>query len=245
MKLKENLLCSIFIKGQSYELNTKQLLILFIFSVIVIPSFAQGNKFPENLDTVFGGTEFIEISEEAVRKSVNYHMEKYPKSTLKDLYKYFFQDKYGPGHMINDTEVAKNYLLSELNSYVEITEDSAEPIGWEQNFYRVNLSLIKNNLIPFDVFFDAFLESAENIKPYPIEKWKKEWSILERVIQSMSFSLPDYEKDSREIQERLNEGKYVGHHSEIFNKTYNPHYRIISKKVFIENLLPLLESENK
>ena len=41
--------------------------------------------------------------EEAVRVAVSRQMQKYPKSTLKDLYKNFFQDKFGPGHIIGDT----------------------------------------------------------------------------------------------------------------------------------------------
>jgi len=178
-----------------------------------------------------------------VRKAIEQQMHVYPKSTLKDLYKHFFQDKYGPGHMINDTDAAKNYLLKELNSYTEISGVIAEPTGWEHNFYRVNLSVIKNELIPFDLFFDAFVRSVNNIKPVSIEEWKNEWLQIEAIIKSMNLLLPDYVQDSEEIQEKLKEGKYVGHHSKQFNETYNPHYRIIDKEIFEKELLPLLESD--
>ena len=41
--------------------------------------------------------------DKAVRTAVERQMQFYPKSTLKDLYKNFFQDKFGPGHIISDT----------------------------------------------------------------------------------------------------------------------------------------------
>lgn len=39
-----------------------------------------------------------------------WQMKTYPKSTLKDLYKNFFQDKFGPGHIISDTTSAGKFL---------------------------------------------------------------------------------------------------------------------------------------
>ena len=98
--------------------------------------------------------------EKAVHVAVSRQMQKYPKSTLKDLYKNFFQDKFGPGHIIGDTASAGNYLRRELASYTECTGDIAEPTGWEGNFLRVNLSVIKNGQIPYATFFDAFVRSV-------------------------------------------------------------------------------------
>ena len=85
--------------------------------------------------------------EKAVREAVSRQMQNYPKSTLKDLYKNFFQDKFGPGHIISDTTAAGNYLRRELASYTECTGEIAEPTGWEGNFLRVNLSVIKSGRI--------------------------------------------------------------------------------------------------
>lgn len=84
----------------------------------------------------------------AVREAVTRQMQTYPKSTLKDLYKNFFQDKFGPGHIISDTTAAGNYLRREMASYSEIEGAVAEPTGWEGNFLRVNLSVIKTGQIP-------------------------------------------------------------------------------------------------
>ncbi len=178
--------------------------------------------------------------ETAVREAVMWQMEAYPESTLKDIYKNFFQDRFGPGHIIADTAAAGNYLRRELASYSETSGAAAEPTGWERNFYRVNLSVVKDGSIPCGVFLDAFVRSVNGIEPVSLEEWKAEWARIEGVIGSMNPDIPGYEVDSAEIWRRLEEGDYVGHHSEAFSKAYSPHYRIVSRRIFEEELLPLL-----
>ena len=87
----------------------------------------------------------------------------------------------------------------------------------------------------------AFVRSVNGINPITIEEWKKEWSEIERVISSMRLDLPNYEIELKEIEERLERGEYVGHHSQIFEECYSPHYRIISRDIFEQELLPLFK----
>lgn len=178
--------------------------------------------------------------EKAVRDAVSRQMRAYPKSTLKDLYKNFFQDKFGPGHIISDTTAAGNYLRRELSSYTECAGDIAEPTGWEGNFLRVNLSVIKNGQISYPVFFDAFVRSVNGVRPVTVIEWQKEWLQIESIIRSMKLSLPGYDDDRKEIEDRLDRGEYVGHHSKVFEESYSPHYRIISRQIFEKELRPLL-----
>lgn len=182
--------------------------------------------------------------ESAVRKSVKRQMEHYPQSTLKDIYKNFFQDEFGPGHIISDTTAAGNYLRREMNSYSTITGEVAEPLGWQGNFLRVNLSVIKEGIIPYDIFFEAFIESVNGIHPRTVPEWAEEWEKIEHIIYTMQLSLPGYETDKSEITDRLKRGEYVGHHSKVYEDTYHPHYRIISKKLYDKRLAPLLQSND-
>lgn len=179
--------------------------------------------------------------ESAVRIAVETQMRNYPKSTLKDIYKNFFQDKYGPGHLVADTSRAGNYIREEMASYTDCDGEIAEPTGWEGNFYRVNLSVIKENKIAYPIFFDAFIRSVNGIKPMPVEEWTKEWREIEKIIEKMNLELPNYVADKKDIEKNLQEGNYVGHHSKLFEQTYSPHYRIISKQIFEEELKPLLK----
>lgn len=178
--------------------------------------------------------------ETAVRASVEQQIHRYPASTLKDLYKNFFQDRYGPGHIVSDTAASGNYLRRELDSYTMIQGETAEPLGWEGNYLRVNLSVIKEGKVPYPVFFDAFVRSVNGIQPIPVAEWAVEWDRIETIIASMLPGLPGYETDKAEITERLNRGEYVGHHSDVFEKTYDPHYRIFSREIYEAEIEPLL-----
>ena len=178
--------------------------------------------------------------ETAVCEAVNRQMQLYPASTLRDLYKNFFQDKFGPGHIVADTTGAGNYLRRELASYEEITGDYAESTGWEGNYVRVNLSVIKEGLVPYPVFFDAFYRSVNGIVPPDVADWQEEWNRIEAVIASIYPDLPDYTADKNTITENLNRGEFVGHHSPQFESHYSPHYRIMSRAIYETEIKPLL-----
>lgn len=182
-----------------------------------------------------------QMFENAVKTAVNMQLKSYPHSTLRDLYKNFFQDKFGPGHLIQDTVVAGNYLRKELASFEEAEGAYYEPTGWEHRFYRVNLSVIKEGLVPYESFFDAFVRSVNEIVPVSIEIWAEEWKAIDAIIYSMNLTLSGYETDRKEIFDLLKQGEYVMHHSPEFEANYSPHYRIIERSVFeqeIRHLLP-------
>lgn len=178
--------------------------------------------------------------ENAVEKAVNDQLKTYPQSTLRDIYKNFFQDNFGPGHLIKDTATAGNYLRKELASFEQAEGAYFEPTGWEHRFYRVNLSVIKEGLVSYAHFFDAFVRSVNGIIPTSVEAWVKEWTAIDSIIQSMNLQLPHYETDRREIFDLLKRGEYVMHHSAEFEANYSPHYRIIEKSVFEKEIKPFL-----
>ncbi|MDH6303408.1 hypothetical protein M2459_000658 [Parabacteroides sp. PF5-5] len=174
---------------------------------------------------------------ELIRVAVENQLSIYPKSTLQDLYKNFFQDYFGPGHMVNDTASAGAYLDRELASFEQAPGAYYEPTGYNGNFYRVNLSVIKEGLISRDVFFDAFIRSVSNIQTISIEEWEREWMLIDSVIQAMNLVLPNYEQDREMLFSLLEQGKYVVHHSEVFSEAYDPHYRIINRDIFLKEIL--------
>ena len=53
------------------------------------------------------------------------------------------------------------------------------------------------------------------------------------------------EKDLAAIDSLMAEGHYILHHSRIFNETYHPHYRIINRHIFEQQLKPALEKQQK
>jgi hypothetical protein len=175
---------------------------------------------------------------ERIRTAVENQLSMYPKSTLQDLYKNFFQDYFGPGHIVGDTLSAGAYLSVELASLRQTDSVYYEPTGYNGNFYKVNLSVVTDGLISRDAFFDAFIRSVSDIQTIMPDEWKKEWKEIDAAIHAMGLPLADYTRERENIFSLLEQGKYVMHHSESFSETYDPHYRIIGREIFFNEILP-------
>lgn len=180
-------------------------------------------------------------TEQKIHQAVETQLATYPHSTLRDLYKNFFQDRFGPGHIIADSSSADRYLRSELSSSTLFEGADYEPTGYEGRFLRVNLGVIADGRVPYEKFFDAFVRSVNGIVMPTIAEWQQEWAEIEAVILKMNIQLDNMEADRAEIKQLLDSGGYVMHHSESFNRHYSPHYRIIERTIFEQEILPLLE----
>ena len=182
----------------------------------------------------------VNPTHEKIRQSVERQLELYPESTLRDLYKNFFQDRFGPGHIIADNTAADRYLRYELNTAEGFEGLDYEPTGYEGRFLRVNLGVIADGRVPYDKYFDAFVRSVNGITPISIEEWSKEWHEIDSVIMTMGLDLENMAHDRAEIKALIDGGDYVMHHSQRFNDHYQPHYRIIERTIFEREILPLL-----
>ena len=179
-------------------------------------------------------------TDKAIIEAVEKQMKMYPESILRDLYKNFFQDYFGPGHIIANTEAANNYLQQELSSVTEFEGEDYEYTGYRGKMVRVNLKVIADGRVEYDKYLDAFLRSVNGITPPSIEEWRAEWAKIDSVIMTMGIELDNAEEDRRVITQLLNDNKFVMHHSRQFNEHYAPHYRIIERTIFEEEILPLI-----
>lgn len=176
-----------------------------------------------------------------VHTAVERMMVDYPASTLQDIYKSFFQDRFGPGHIVPDTAKAAAYLRHELGLVENLDVKLYEPTGDKGNYYRVALAAIASGKVPFETYLSCFLRSVREVETVDVEAWAAEWEQKERIIASMNLDLPGYAEDAAAIEEMLASGRYAVHHSKQYNKHYAPHYRIIEKEIFEAEILPLLE----
>ncbi|GAB4365021.1 MAG: hypothetical protein Kow0042_03960 [Calditrichia bacterium] len=192
---------------------------------------AQVGDFPED-----------QSRQRAIRKAVREELQWHPAATLSDLYKNFFQGRFGPGHLIPDAEVARNYLQTELEQNTEFDTVLWQPVGYEGRYFRVNLRLVREGKISFEQLLDAFVESANTARPPSLDEWKSEWGFILKVIEGMNLLLPDFERDKQRIAENLARGVFIGHHSREFVRTYHPHYRVVSKEQF-QRLQQIMEKK--
>ncbi len=170
-------------------------------------------------------------NENRIERAIQTELKHYPEARLRDIYKNFFQDAFGPGHLIPDTAHAGGYLNYELQQPIGDTL-KWQAVGPANDFYRINLALVKEGVIPRSVLLEAMVESAVLARNPDMETWKKEWQDVMKVIEAMNIEIADFESDKEAIEALLAKDEYVMHHSEHYNKTYNRHYRIVHKTVF-------------
>lgn len=181
--------------------------------------------------------------EQAMAEAVEELMERYPEATLQDVYKSCFQDHFGVAHLLADRERVKGYIAYELSTADSLVAAYYEPCGWRGEFVRVNLSAVSDGRITVDELTDAFMASAAYSKNEVSEEWLAEWNELLRLIKArgLDSELASFQTDSARLAALLDEGKYVMHHSEAYGAAYHPHYRIIHRSVFEEQILPKLK----
>lgn len=175
----------------------------------------------------------------SVEQAVGEMMLRFPMSQLRDVYKSFFQDRFGLEHLVPDSASAARYLDRELE---QMDDDNRfpdfEPTGNRHNFVRVNLHLVKQGLVPRHVLLHAVLESAA-FNAELVEQWRDEWTAIEKTIGRIYPALLQG-SDRAEIQTLLASGRYALHHSERFRQCYDPHYRIVAREVFLREIYPLI-----
>lgn len=181
----------------------------------------------------------------AINEAITVLLERYPVSRYDDVYKSFMQDYFGPGHILGDTARSGAYLRKELASATRFDGALYEPTGYEGNFYRVNLSLIRDSVIDYPVYFDAFVRSVSTIVPPSLSEWRQKWAVIDSILMTTGYAYDSLEADRRRILQQLDAGDPIVHHSRIFNDTYSVHYRIISRDIFERELRPLLYSLKK
>lgn len=192
-------------------------------------------------------TLFTVISSQAqdVQSFVSRQLQTYPKSRLLDLYKSCFQDFMGAEHLVVDHQRIKAYLDEELNS---VTLDDLmpwiyEPCGIDSSYYRVSIRAVKEGLISEDMLLDAFICSANSSNRPSVDEWNERWHKMIGTIDGMQLNLPQYNKDRQFIDSVLSVGKYAISHSPEYREAYRPHYRIVERSIFEQEILPLIEQK--
>ncbi len=175
----------------------------------------------------------------AVRSAIERQLVTYPGSTLQDIYKSFYQEHFGPGHIISDTASVRRYLMKELSEMGEIQSPYFEPTGCQGDYVRVYLSAVADSLITAEQLLDAFVRSA-NSRQKPVVSWMEKWQAIISIIQANKIELKGFETDLPLLTEAARNSQAV-HHSRRYNEAYHPHYRIVERSIFERKLYPTLK----
>ena len=175
----------------------------------------------------------------AVRSAIERQLTTYPESTLQDIYKSFYQEHFGPGHIISDTASARRYLMRELSEMGKTQSPYFEPTGSQGDYVRVYLSAVADSRITAEQLLDAFVRSA-NSRQKPVVSWMEKWQAIISIIQANKIELKGFETDLPLLTEAARNNQAV-HHSRRYNDAYHPHYRIVERSIFEIELKPSLK----
>ena len=185
------------------------------------------NLFGQSIDTL------------AMRSAIERQLVTYPQSTLQDIYKSFYQEHFGPGHIISDTASARRYLMRELSEMGKTASPYFEPTGCQGDYVRVYLSAVADSLITAEQLLDAFVRSA-NLWQEPTISWLEKWEAIVSIIQANKIELEGFETDLPLLTEAARNNQAV-HHSRRYNEAYHPHYRIVERSIFEREFYPALK----
>lgn len=177
--------------------------------------------------------------EQTLQGAIERQMDTYPEARLQDIYKSFYQDHFGPGHLITDTAMVRHYLYSELSENDVSYPVYYEPTGKEGRFVRVFLSAVTDSLISAEELMDAFVRSANEFQE-PQTEWVTEWNEILSTIRENEIYVEGFDEDEPALTEAA-KNHLAMHHSRAFNAAYHPHYRIVRRDIFEKELLPKLE----
>ena len=167
----------------------------------------------------------------------------HPNQTLQDVYKSCYQDEYGPGHLIANESSAINSLLQEINTmekdYTPIT--LFEQTGLYGNYLRVDLTLVRDGIVPFFVLFRALTISATIGGQKTDENWSEIWTGIVEEIKKAELKFENFEEDLENLDKISKSEDKVIHHSEMYENIYHPHYRIIEKNAFEKFIKPFVK----
>ena len=175
----------------------------------------------------------------AIRSAIEQQLATYPESTLQDIYKSFYQEHFGPGHIISDTASARRYLMKELSEMNQTSSPYYEPTGSQGDYVRVYLSAIADSLITAEQLLDAFVESANSWQE-PSVNWLEKWEAVVSIIQSNKMEIKDSWSDLPLLNQAARNNQAV-HHSRRYNEAYHPHYRIVERSIFETELKTILK----
>jgi hypothetical protein len=162
------------------------------------------------------------------------HIGQRPEARAQDIYKLLYQGVFGVGHIIS--ERAWEALVEEANR-INLDEHLEDPlletVSPDGSMVRINLRQYIKSGGDLEKLYRVMKESAK-IEGDPAV-FLKYWSQFKKLasVGVFSFSLDEIEALDDLIQK---EGQKPRHHTEPYRITYYPAYRVVSRKIYEEEI---------
>ena len=88
-------------------------------------------------------------------------------------------------------------------------------------------------LLTAEQLLEAFIRSANNEQP-PLPDWETEWETVVSVIRKYHLKVNDFDAQLSTLTEAARNRQAV-HHSQAYREAYHPHYRIVERKILVQD----------
>jgi hypothetical protein len=162
-----------------------------------------------------------------INQLLSQHFARYPRMQLDDIYKLLHQAALGPGHAVNDADVARAWLEKEAAELgagpVEPEKDVISPDG---KLVRVHLRSWVTAGRSLDDLNRAFVETANSYPPSR-ERLEKFCGCLGDL--AAAGGIPFAQEEVAQYFDRIAQASYpVVHHSKTYTDAYKPAYRVVA-----------------
>lgn len=161
-----------------------------------------------------------------INQLLSQHIARYPRMQLDDIYKLLHQAALGPGHAVNDADVARAWLEKEAAELgagpIEPDKDVISPDG---RLARVHLRSWVTAGRSLDDLNRAFVETANSYPPSR-ERLEKFCGCLGDL--AAAGGIPFAQEEVLAYFDRIAQASYpVVHHSRTYSDAYKPAYRVV------------------
>ena len=164
---------------------------------------------------------------------LKFHQQTKENFSIQDTYKLIYQGVFGVAHILENPDVAKQYLAKEMNTIEGInSEQLVEIISVSGDMVRINLRPFKKSGGSVEKLFEIMTRSAEETRG-DMEKFLNQWGEFKQaVIQGkLNFNIQELEKFDNKVKA---ENYPAVHHSPGYRKANRPAYRVVKKRIFLE-----------
>jgi len=163
-----------------------------------------------------------------VEKAVAAEISSRPLAAASDIYKLLHQSVFGPGHIIQNADSARDYLAKEMESLGPASQGEKLYDELGNGMVRVNLRPYRDSKKPLDSLLQAMIKTANSNKGAA-------QSMAERLSKACDFLLKQGNNKLAEELKALGEklapqGYPAAHHSEAYRDAYQPAYRIVDRR---------------
>lgn len=176
---------------------------------------------------------------------VKRHLLEYPMLKPQDLVKLIYQNEFGPGHLVKDSDYSEQMLIEEFhNLNYKLSHSRIEQIG--NGLVRIYLfDLSEKFLKALNLMFVKTAEKYQittDSKQQKIQEYQKKLDLMVEHYNELSCSFSKAElKDYLHIHEAA--GYPMVRHSEQYRAYYHPAYRVIDERYapYLELAAQILE----